>query len=471
LAFDRSDVFTFGGVISGLGSVTQAGTGATIFTGNNTYTGGTSIAPGSTLQLGTGGTTGSIGGNVANNGSLIFDRSDALTFGGVISGTGSVTQGGTGTFILTGDNTYTGATTVAAGSLLVEGSIASALTTVQAGGLLGGHGALGGSLVNSGVVSPGGSIGTLTVSGNYTQTAGGTLRIKVAGPAPGAHDLLAVKGQASLAGTLQVIRVAGFQLHVGDQVTFLTAAGGVSGTFGTVENGLSGTTVNAQVVYLPTAVLLEGTQGSFVTAARDPNSAAVARSLDTAVGDPRAAGLIAFLDNEPFNQLSRDFELIAPEELTAIDYLGIALANVQTANVERRLEDVQCGSTGFSASGFSVSLIGRASGFRDGWAGVSDPEGKAAPPGRHPSRRADRAFSSRASECSPALRAKSSPAMRPSKRGHGGKSFKGFTSPPWFYSMEAGGGGGTGRKQKTTSFAVSGAGAKSLASVPMEAKE
>jgi len=51
------------------------------------------------------------------------------------------------------------------------------------------------------------------------------------------------------------------------------------------------------------------------------------------------------------------------------------------------LEDVQCGSTGFSASGFSVSLIGRASGFRDGWhgwAGVSDPEGKAGPPGPAP---------------------------------------------------------------------------------------
>jgi outer membrane autotransporter protein len=303
----------------------------------------------------------------------------------VISGIGSFIKDGPGTLTLTAANTYTGATTVAAGSLLVEGSIASPLTTVDMGGLLGGHGLLGGSLVNSGIVSPGGSIGTLTVAGNYTQSAGGTLRIEVAGVAPGAHDLLVVHGHASLAGAVQFIPVGGFELHVGDRITFLTAAGGVSGTFGTVENEFT-TIVKPQVVYLATSVLLTGTQGSFVTAACNPNSAAVARSLDAAVGDPRAAGLIAFLDNQPFNQLCRDFELIAPEELTAPDYLGIALANVQTANLERRLEDVQCGgsSTGFSASGFSFTLSGHAPDISAGLAGDSGPEGKAGPPGPPP---------------------------------------------------------------------------------------
>jgi autotransporter-associated beta strand protein len=354
---------------------------------DNTYAGGTTINAG-TLQLGNGGTTGSITRNVLDNGILAFDRSNVLTFGGVISGTGSVQQNGTGTTVLVGDNRYTGATTVNAGNLIVDGSIASAQTLVNSGGLLGGRGSLGGNLVNSGIVSPGDSPGTLTVGGNYTQNAAGTLHIEIAGLAASQHDLLAVNGHASLAGTLQLIPVGGFQLHVGDRISFLTAAGGVSGTFGTVENGFgTGTIVNAQVIYLPTAVLLAGTQGSFVTAACNPNSAAVARSLDAAVGDPRAAGLIAFLDNEPFDQLCRDFELIAPEELTAVDYLGIAVANVQTANLERRLEDVQCGSTGFSASGFSFSVFsvsGRASGFSDGLAGISGPEGKAGPPGPAP---------------------------------------------------------------------------------------
>ena len=116
LAFNRSDVVNFGGVISGAGSVQQNGIGTTVLTGNNTYTGSTTINAGA-LQLGNGGTTGSIAGDVLNNGILAFNRSDVLTFGGVISGAGSVQQNGTGTTVLTGNNTYTGLTTINAGAL------------------------------------------------------------------------------------------------------------------------------------------------------------------------------------------------------------------------------------------------------------------------------------------------------------------------------------------------------------------
>ena len=51
---------TFGGVISGTGSLTQLGTGITTLTGANTYTGGTTISAG-TLEIGNGGTTGMFG--------------------------------------------------------------------------------------------------------------------------------------------------------------------------------------------------------------------------------------------------------------------------------------------------------------------------------------------------------------------------------------------------------------------------
>ena len=110
-------------------------------------------------------------------------------------------------------------------------------------------------------------------------------------PAPGQFDLLAVGGHASLAGTLQLIRLGNFQLQIGDKITFLTAKGGVSGTFRTVQNPfISNTLIKAEINILANAVELEGTQGSFTAVACNPNTLAVAKALDSAVGDPRMAG-------------------------------------------------------------------------------------------------------------------------------------------------------------------------------------
>ena len=80
------------------------------------YSAGTTITAG-TLQLGTGGTSGGIVGDVVNNGALAFNRSDAVTFAGMISGSGAVSQIGAGTTTLTGTNIYTGGTTITSGTL------------------------------------------------------------------------------------------------------------------------------------------------------------------------------------------------------------------------------------------------------------------------------------------------------------------------------------------------------------------
>ena len=243
LVFDRSDTVSFPGIISGTGGTTQAGPGTLILTAANTYTGGTTISAG-TLQLGNGGTSGGIAGNVTDNGALVFDRSDTVAFTGLITGTGSLIQAGSGTLLLnTNNSAFAGSATVANGTLEVgdaadPGAILGGNVMVNNAGLLRGHGTIGGNLTNAGNVYPGGSIGVMTVAGNYTQTSAGTLTIEitpaVAAGAGAGYDQLKVGGTASLAGTLNIVDDPGTYV-VGSRYAILTSTGPRSGTFATLD--------------------------------------------------------------------------------------------------------------------------------------------------------------------------------------------------------------------------------------------
>lgn len=107
---------TIASALTGAGRLDKVDLGTLVLSGTNTYTGGTAIS-GGTLQLGEGGTSGTLVGDVANNGTLAFNRSDAVSFGGAITGTGAVTQMGAGTTTLTGTNTYSGGTLISGGTL------------------------------------------------------------------------------------------------------------------------------------------------------------------------------------------------------------------------------------------------------------------------------------------------------------------------------------------------------------------
>ena len=64
------------------------------------------------------------GGAITDNASLVFSRSDAVTLNNAISGSGSVTQNGTGTLTLSGVDGYSGGTYLAAGQLNVNSNTA-----------------------------------------------------------------------------------------------------------------------------------------------------------------------------------------------------------------------------------------------------------------------------------------------------------------------------------------------------------
>jgi fibronectin-binding autotransporter adhesin len=113
---------TFAGSISGTGGLVSSGVRPTLtLTGNNTFTGLTSLLANSgTLSVGDGGTSGSLtGGVLLSNNALVFNRSDASTYGGNITGDGTLTKLGAGALTLTGSSTFTGQTTVSSGTLVL----------------------------------------------------------------------------------------------------------------------------------------------------------------------------------------------------------------------------------------------------------------------------------------------------------------------------------------------------------------
>jgi fibronectin-binding autotransporter adhesin len=126
-ASHTSSKMIISGVMSGSGgALVKDGVGTLVLSGANTYTGGTTITAG-ILQLGDGGTAGKLSttGAISNNGSLVFKQTDTVTqgtdfSGSAISGTGSLTQAGSGTLVLNAANTYNGKTIVNAGTLSVS---------------------------------------------------------------------------------------------------------------------------------------------------------------------------------------------------------------------------------------------------------------------------------------------------------------------------------------------------------------
>ncbi|WP_454688529.1 autotransporter domain-containing protein [Achromobacter aloeverae] len=239
LAFDRGDIVTFGGAISGAGTVRQMGVGTLVLAGQNTFTGTTVIDAGQ-LQVGDGATSGSLSGDIRNNSRLVFNRSDDTRFGGSISGAGTLTKLGAGTLALSGDSSgYAGMTQVAMGGLQVDGALGGTLF-VNPMTTLSGVGAVGPATIAFGAtLSPGNAatpMGTLRVNGDLTFMPGATLRVQTA--ADGSHGSVHVAGTASLAGSVVDLGQDG-TYAASTSYTILTADNGVRGAFGAVSSNLA----------------------------------------------------------------------------------------------------------------------------------------------------------------------------------------------------------------------------------------
>jgi autotransporter-associated beta strand protein len=378
---------TLSGVISGGGSFNQNGGGTTILTGASSYTGVTTVNAGK-LQIGDGATVGTsiassgevqvLGGlldinlsngsvfsNAVNNATVVNAiAAGTNTLSGVIRGTGAFTQTGAGTTILTGMNSYTGGTFIASGTLA-----AGSAKAFGSGNLT----------VIGGTLRAAGAPVAVDLGAGNIQITGGSFIAQVGGTSAGVlHDQLKTTGSAVFAGgTLGLVQQNGYLLAPGDKVILLSAAAGVAGGSANGTAAPSGSVTGLAAfsnspLLVPTvnlytgSVVLEAMQGSFSALTSQlnltPNQRAVAGALDSLTsvtgGKTGIIKELNFLDTQPIGTLAGNLDKIAPEELTSIFRSGVSLANIQTANLQRRLEDIRGQAGSSSASGLSAAGSG-----------------------------------------------------------------------------------------------------------------
>jgi outer membrane autotransporter protein len=189
-------------------------------------------------------------------------------------------------------------------------------------------------MTNAGTVKPGNSIGTINVTGGYTQTANGTLSIEL--DALGNSSLLNVTGAAVINGT------AAFTFNAGsypDQISYtFVQAGSVAGTFsGTTFSNIPANLrlVSSNIIYNPTNIQLQLTFSPlFVLLGVLGNAQNTANYLDcvanSTLGTTDMQNVLQQLDALSFSSLQKALDSIAPTMLA-----GFALIEQETAVATR----------------------------------------------------------------------------------------------------------------------------------------
>jgi hypothetical protein len=212
----------------------------------------------------------------SNNLSTTF--SGTMQDGGQGGGVGgSFAKIGSGTLALSGPNTYTGGTTVSGGTLLVNNTSGSGSGTLNVNaGALGGTGKIVGAVtVGTGsgpgsVLSPGQSLGTLTIQSTLTLNSDATYNFEL-NSSTGAADKVIANGVTIGAGAqFSFTDLGGGSLATGTVFTLIdnTAASAISGTFNNLADG-STFTANGNTFL----VSYEGGEGNNLTLQAVPEPA------------------------------------------------------------------------------------------------------------------------------------------------------------------------------------------------------
>ena len=174
-------------------------------------------------------------------GSVTVNTASSYTFSGSgkMSGAAALVNNGGGTLTILNTNDYTGATTINGGTLLVNGALGNTAVSVKFGATLGGTGAILGSVTvaSGGTLSPGTSIGTLTISNNLVLSAGSTAAFEANLGTP-ANDKVVGLNKVTYGGTLNLTQLG--RAPVVSDTFKLFSATTYAGTFASISPAAPG---------------------------------------------------------------------------------------------------------------------------------------------------------------------------------------------------------------------------------------
>ncbi len=321
-------------ILTSTGSLTKDGDGTLYLMKDNTYSGGTifkkgivSIKGDANLGAASGaltfdGGTLQLRGNISSARELILlpgggtidtNTSYTLYLTGVISGAGGLTKASGGTLVLSGPNVYTGGTIVGGGTLR-----AGSNNALPSGGAV--------------TVASGAELDL----GAYTQTidsyaGAGTLALTLGSGVTN----LAITNAAALSGTLAV-GLAPQVVTAGEIFTPLSAAS-ITGQF-------TGITGPAALSFTPTynsgSVVLTAGLVPFSAAALTRNQRTVGNGLESFRAAPAGdtAAVLGNLYTLNAAQLRAALDQISPFAFGAMRGLGLAGADIQSAEITRRAD-------------------------------------------------------------------------------------------------------------------------------------
>ncbi|WP_281300245.1 MULTISPECIES: autotransporter domain-containing protein [unclassified Iodidimonas] len=292
------------------------------------------------------------GGTMAVDGTFdsqnFFLDGAALTIGatGIIADQGTVSTMGSGSLLVNGQF-QTGALGLMGGTLGGNGTIIAPLGVAQSGGVL----------------SPGTSVGTLTIIGDLFQDSGATTRIEI--DQTGAIDLIAVRefapgqgGNVVLDGTILVETAAGVNLGRGDRFNFVEADGSIENRANVVGQvtALNG---SSSVLRFRNSLDANGNAAGvtvfalpFAPQATSVQQRDVARALDgissgTSIESEGLRDVVQRLDRLGTNgQLQASLQSLNPTQTFLFDRYGFQLSRILANTLSQRAGTIRSGRHG-----------------------------------------------------------------------------------------------------------------------------